>query len=423
MDARLILDALVTGLPYAFNFVGVWLVYRLLKDFDLTVDGSFTLGAGISAVLITSSGWNPIAATFVGGLAGAGAGLITAMIHLRMGVSLLLSGIITMIALWSVNLRVMGLPNLSFFGQETIFTPFLGGSSFSNDLRVVAVVGGLVLVAALALGLFLKTELGLSMRATGANPLMARSVGIGTGLTVFLFLMISNFLVGFSGAVTAQQQVFADINMGIGVILVAITAILLGELVVRRGGSVWLGILAVVVGTVLYHIAVAVVVRLGLRPSDLRAFTAFVLIVSIGASMLISRSQTWLRIRRREEKSAGLEAVRSPAEPTDQAEDQPGGRPLEYADQGSLEEGVMIPTASRAASNGLVPPREAGRRNVSSGTEPLSLRGIGVVYNRGLPNEVVALRSVDLDVLPGRERGHEVEVLEDEAECARAEGR
>lgn len=390
MDLRLVLDALVTGLPYAFNFIGVWLVYRVLKDFDLTVDGSFTLGAAVSAVLITVHGWSPLWATLVGAAAGAAAGLITALLHLRMRISLLLSGIITMIALWSVNLRVMGLPNLSFFNQETIFTAFEADSGLSNDLRVLAVVGGLLLIATLSLGLFLKTELGLSMRATGANQLMAQSVGVSVNISVLLFLMISNSLVGLSGAITAQQQVFADINMGIGVILVAITAILLGELVVRRGGSVWMGILAVVVGTVLYHVAVAVVVRVGLRPSDLRAFTAFVLIVAIGASMLISRGEDWFRIRRGEVRGTITPKAAAVAVTSLQPENEPGS--------GSQEALKIKRPPAFASAPAPAPMRDA----VTEDQEALSLQNVSVIYNRGLPNEVVALRSIDLDVKRGQ---------------------
>lgn len=398
MDWRLALDALVTGLPYALNFVGVWLVYRLLKDFDLTVDGSFTLGAAVAAVLATGHGWHPISATLVAGAAGAIAGLVTAAIHLRMKITLLLSGIITMIALWSVNLRVMGLPNLSFFRQDTIFTPFLGVTGLGNDLRVLAIVAAILLFGAVGLGYFLKTELGLSMRATGSNQTMAKSVGISTGFSVLLFLTISNFLVGFSGAITAQQQAFADINMGIGVILVAITAILLGELVVRSSGNVWMGILAVVVGTVLYHLAVAIAVRLGLRPSDLRGFTAFLLLAAIGTSMMLSRGERWYRIRRR---------------------DAPDVQPLIAADaasndsenHGSVaqeEESALTVTQHRASSDSVDNghPQDAsitiGRRGKSAVQHSaLSLRGLSVVYNHGLPNEVVALRELDLNIRPG----------------------
>lgn len=386
MDARLVLDALVTGLPYAFNFVGVWLVYRLLKDFDLTVDGSFTLGAAVSAVLITLHGWGPVPATIAGAGAGAAAGLVTALLHLRMGISLLLSGIITMIALWSVNLRVMGLPNVSFLGQDTIFSGIASDSGLSNDLRVLALLSALLLVTAVALGLFLKTELGLSMRATGANQLMAQSVGVSVGVSVLLFLTISNFLVGLSGAVTAQQQVFADINMGIGVILVAITAILLGELVVRRTGSVWMGITAVIAGTVLYHLAVAVVVRVGLRPSDLRAFTAFILVVAIGASMLISRGENWLRIRRSDARSSA-----PPVAAAASLADSAGG--------GSGERPAQQPIKFVAPATGR---RRTAPEAPAEGRGPLSLQNVGVIYNRGLPNEVVALRSIDLDVPAGQ---------------------
>ena len=241
---RLVLDALVAGLPYAFCFLGIWLVFRLLNDFDLTVNGSFTLGAAVTAALVTREAWNPVAATVAGAAAGAAAGLFTAFVHLKMRVILLLAGIITMIALYSVNLRIMILPNVSFLNHSTIFSPFITGGPIASDLGSLAFVGVIVILISAGLALFLKTEFGLGMRATGANPQMARAVGINTGSTVLVFLVLGNVLVGLSGAITAQQQFFADISMGNEVILIGITSILLGEIILWRKGSVWYAIAA-----------------------------------------------------------------------------------------------------------------------------------------------------------------------------------
>jgi putative tryptophan/tyrosine transport system ATP-binding protein len=389
---RLILDALVAGMPYSFNFLGIWLIFRLLNDFDLTVDGSFTLGAAVTAALITN-GTNPVLATVVAVLSGATAGLFTAFVHLRLRVILLLAGIITMIALYSVNLRIMGLPNVSFLGHSTIFSRFQAGDPVTSDLKVLALVLGLLVVVALALGFFLKTEIGLGMRATGANPQMARTVGINTSLSVLMFLVLANALVGLSGAVAAQQQFFSDINMGIGVILIGITAILLGEIFLQRTGSVWFGIAGVVLGTAIYHIAVAIAVRAGLQPTDLRAFTSALLLLAIGISLALGRGKGWLRLRKR------AASILSGAT-TDYGEAIP-----RLVEQPLIADELLPGADSRAvtAEPTARPPRHSGLgRSRGNAGAALGLSDLHVIYNQGLPNETHALRGLTLDIPAGQ---------------------
>jgi putative ABC transport system ATP-binding protein len=381
---RLVLDALVSGLPYTFNFLGVWLIYRLLNDFDLTVDGSFTLGAAVTAALVTYKGFNPVLATALAGLAGATAGLVTATIHLRLKVPLLLGGIITMIALYSVNLRIMVLPNISFLHYPTIFDPVLSDDPVVSDIRSIGFLGGLLVLVALSLGTFLKTDLGLSMRATGANAQMARSIGINTAVTVVLFLLIANFLVGLGGSITAQQQLFTDLNMGIGVILVGITAILIGELVVRRVATVWGGILAVVIGTCVYYIAVSVAVRLGLQPSDLRAFTSLILLIAITTSLVLRRGETWLRIRGQEFPKPAARAMSGNLLLAESSQEQSRATVVTAADN-------AVPAASDP---------KADERVDGAGNRWLNLEKVTVVYNRAQPNEVVALHDLSLSIKP-----------------------
>jgi putative ABC transport system ATP-binding protein len=416
VNARLILDALVAGLPYALNFLGIWLVFRLLNDFDLTVDGSFTLGAAVTGALVTQ-GWHPVLATVSAAVIGGVAGLVTAFIHLKMRVMLLLSGIITMIALYSVNLRIMGLPNVSFLGIPTIFSPFLTSEPVVSDLTVLGVIAVLIGIVGLLLGLFLKTEIGLSLRATGANPRMARTVGIDTGTSILIFLVIGNCLVGLSGSVTAQQQMFADINMGIGVILIGITSILLGEIIVRRGTDVWTGISGVIVGTMTYHIAIAVVVRLGLRPTDLRAFTSVMLLVGIGVGMAITRGELWLRIRGRGERTreTNVESVDRDARPSASGSrriERLGNIPADRAslarggDAGGLVGGRLGRTGSRESvteQSSMSEVRQAisSRPDLSEGGL-LSVEQVSVIYNHGFPNEVIALDRVSLKIPPGQ---------------------
>lgn len=395
---RLVLDALVAGLPYTFNFLGIWLIFRLLGDFDLTVDGSFTLGAAVTATLVTG-GWNPVVATAAAALAGATAGLFTAFVHLRLRVILLLAGIISEIGLYSVNLRVMGLPNISFLGHGTIFSFLQAPDPVTSDLRVLGLVALLLVGVAAGLGVFLKTDFGLAMRATGANPQMARSVGINTTYAVLIFLVVSNSLVGFSGSITAQQQYFADLNMGIGVILIGITSILLGELFFRRTGSVWFGIVGVIVGTAIYNIAVSLAVRAGLAPTDLRAFTSLVLLVSLTLGLGLHKGEIWLRLRGRA----------APGGPT-----VPGALAVPVAT--SDDAAQLVPSAGVKAPGGLanggrpatfsagnmtaVASRRGGDGAKSSAS--LDLRRVNVIYNHGLPNETHALRDLSLAVPAGQ---------------------
>jgi putative ABC transport system ATP-binding protein len=379
---RVLLDALVAGLPYAFIFLGIWLIFRLLDDFDLTVEGAFTLGAAVCVTLITR-GWNPVTATVLASLSGAAAGLVTAVVHLRLKVMLLLSGIVTMIALYSINLRIMKMPNISLIGQKTIFSWADSNNAIESDLRSVLLLVALIFAVAGALGLFLKTDLGLGLRAAGANPHMARASGINTGLCVLGFLIISNSLAGLSGAVAAQQQNFADINMGIGVIIIGIAAILLGEIFFRRTGSVWFGIIGVLFGTVIYYVAVGLAVRAGLQPTDLKAFTSVILLVGIVVSFGIGRLERGVRTHRTSRLHA-MAAELAPKPPlnslrsTDTADEAKECRPLHGVARASVER--------------TRPVREGGA---------LALESVQVVYNAGLPNETEALRGVDLELNRG----------------------
>jgi putative ABC transport system ATP-binding protein len=379
---RLVLDALVSGLPYALNFLGIWLVFRLLNDFDLTVDGSFTLGAATTAALVTT-GWNPIAATVAAALAGGVAGLVTAFVHLKLRVILLLAGIIAWIGLYSVNLRIMGLPNISFLRHDTIFSFAASDDPVLTDLRVLALLVVLLAAVGGALGLFLKTEVGLAMRAVGANAQMARAVGVNTGLCVLVFLVLANTLVGLSGAVTAQQQYFADINMGIGVLLIGITAILLGDLFFRGRSGVWIGIIGVFVGTIVYNIAVSLAVRAGLAPTDLRAFTSAVLLIALALSVGLHWGEVNWRIRRRSEDAGDV-------------------------DDGGVSYEGRAPTALVSPEPGAPPGVISGvdrpytpRRDLAATGSSVDVKGVTVIYNRGMPNETVALRNLTLEVPAG----------------------
>lgn len=275
------LGAIESGLLFGLVALGVFLSFRILNFPDLTVDGSLPLGAAVAATLIVV-GWNPYLATLVAMVAGAMAGLVTAWLNVRLRILHLLASILTMIALYSVNLRIMGKPNQPLLGEVTVFTPVenLGLPYYVVSLLVFLVVG---VIAKLLIDFFLKTEIGLAMRATGANPRMARAQGINTGAMILLGMAISNALVALAGALFAQVQGGADISMGIGIIVVGLAAVMVGEAVMPARRIV-IATLAVIVGSILYRMVVALALNadfIGLQAQDLKIITAVLVVVAM----------------------------------------------------------------------------------------------------------------------------------------------
>ena len=275
------LGAIEVGLVYALVALGVFLSFRILSFPDLTVDGSFPLGAAVAATLIVA-GWDPYLATGLAALAGAAAGLVTAFLNIRFRILHLLASILTMIALFSINLRIMGRPNTALLQEETVLTPFLGGTLSAYQVKPLFLVA-IVAVVAILLARFLASEIGLAMRATGANPRMARAQGIGTGLQVYAGMALSNALVGLAGALFAQTNGFADVTSGVGTIIIGLAAVILGE-TLMRGRSVLIMVAACVVGSIVYRVAVQFALEvdaLGLRASDLNLVTALLVTVAL----------------------------------------------------------------------------------------------------------------------------------------------
>ncbi|MFQ5545965.1 MAG: ABC transporter permease [Acidiferrobacterales bacterium] len=275
------LGAIESGLLFGLVALGVFLSFRILNFPDLTVDGSLPLGAAVAATLIVI-GWNPYLATLVAMTAGAMAGLVTAWLNVRLRILHLLASILTMIALYSVNLRIMGKPNQPLLGEVTVFTPVenLGLPYYLASLVVFLVVG---VIAKLLIDFFLKTEIGLAMRATGANPRMARAQGINTGAMILLGMAISNALVALAGALFAQVQGGADISMGIGIIVIGLAAVMVGEAVMPARRIV-IATLAVIVGSILYRLVVALALNadfIGLQAQDLKIITAVLVVVAM----------------------------------------------------------------------------------------------------------------------------------------------
>ncbi len=281
MSSFAFFGAVELGLVYAFVALGVFLSFRILDFPDLTVDGSFPLGAAVTAVLLIA-GWNPWAAMTVAAMAGAAAGFVTAFVSVRFRILHLLASILTMIALFSINLRIMGRPNGAVLNQETALTPFYGLGLSDYLVRPLFLLG-LVAVAAVLLALFLKSDLGLAMRATGANPRMARAQGVQVGAQVMAGVALSNALVAVAGGLFAQTNGFADVTAGLGTIIVGLAAVIVGETILPRRGML-LAVLACIVGSVLYRLAVQLALELdflGLTASDLNLATALLVLFTL----------------------------------------------------------------------------------------------------------------------------------------------
>ncbi|WOC16085.1 ABC transporter permease [Pseudochrobactrum sp. MP213Fo] len=273
--------AVELGLVFSFVALGVYLSFRVLDFPDLTVDGSFPLGAAVTAVLIIT-GVNPWIAALIAMMAGACAGLVTATLNIRFGILNLLASILTMTALFSVNLRVMGKPNVALINQDTMLSPFFGLGVPEYYVRPLF-VGVLVIVAVFLVWRFLESNIGLAMRATGANPRMARAQGVKTDRQIYLGMAISNALVALGGALFAQTNGFADVTSGVGTIVVGLAAVIIGETVFRTRFLLW-ALIGCVVGSILYRIAIQLALSsdfIGLKASDLNLATAVLVTIAL----------------------------------------------------------------------------------------------------------------------------------------------
>ncbi|ELV8715516.1 ABC transporter permease [Vibrio vulnificus] len=285
MSAFAFFGALEIGLLYGLVALGVYLTFRVLDFPDLSVDGSFPMGAAVAATAIVA-GVNPWLATGMAILAGAMTGWVTAFLAVRCGILHLLASILTMIAAFSINIRIMGRPNLALLGEETILTSFesLGDPMFIRPL----VVGILVLISSWLVVRLLNSDFGLGLRATGVNARMVRAQGGSTSFYTYFGLALSNGFVGFAGALFAQTNSFADVTSGVGTIVVGLAAVILGQTLIP-GRKIWVAVVAVIVGSVLYRLAVAFALSsgmFGLQASDLNLVTAVLVAIALIAPKL-----------------------------------------------------------------------------------------------------------------------------------------
>lgn len=274
------------GLIWGIMAMGVYLTYKILDYADLTVDGSLCTGAAVAVVMV-EAGANVYIAMLCAFLAGCLAGLVTGLFHTTLGIPAILSGILTQLALYSVNLRIMGASNLPFS-----LTTIKSNKLIVSLLSTYKTVGVLVIFIALLIAVmywFFGTEIGAATRATGCNKSMARAQGINTSFTTILALVISNGLVGLSGSLLAQLQGNSDVNMGRGAIVIGLAAVIIGEVVFgTRHGFIY-HLVSVVCGAVFYFIAYQIVIQLGLKSEDMKLITALIVAAFLAAPYLKSK--------------------------------------------------------------------------------------------------------------------------------------
>ncbi|MDH0900145.1 ABC transporter permease [Comamonas aquatica] len=273
--------AIEIGLIFALVALGVYISFRLLRFPDLTVDGSFPLGGAVCAVLI-AAGTNPWIATLAATAAGAVAGMVTGWLNVKLKIMDLLASILMMIALYSVNLRIMGGPNVPLINDPTIFN-LLQPTGMEDYVFRPLLLLVIVVAAKLALDWFFATERGLAIRATGSNPRMARAQGVNTGAKILLGMAVSNGLVGLAGAMFVQTQGGSDISMGIGTIVIGLAAVIVGESILPSRKIIW-ATLAVVVGAIVYRFFIAAALNsdfIGLKAQDLNLVTAVLVTIAL----------------------------------------------------------------------------------------------------------------------------------------------
>lgn len=287
MWQTMLLKSIEQGLVFGIMALGVYITFKILNFADLSVDGSFPLGAAVAASLIVG-GHSPFTATVAAILAGALAGYVTGILNTSGKISDLLAGILTMTSLYSINLRIMGRPNIPLLNQPTVFSIIQDAAKkifpgFPVQYMYLILFIIVVLIIKVLLDVFLKTQLGFSLRATGDNPQMIRSQGVDTDMTKRIGLSLSNALISLSGALVAQYQGFADVGMGIGTIIAGLASVIIGDALLGEK-SIFIATLGVLFGSFLYRFSISLVLSFRLaQASDLKLLTALVVILALTA--------------------------------------------------------------------------------------------------------------------------------------------
>ncbi|MBN1858572.1 ABC transporter permease [Candidatus Bipolaricaulota bacterium] len=294
----LLIHALEQGLAYGIAALGIFLTYRILDFPDLTVDGSFVTGAAIASLLLSRYGFDPFSVLVIAFVAGAAAGTVTGLLHTKMKITRLLSGVLMMIMLYSINLRIMGRPNLSLLRIDTVTRLVDAAWSGLGPVAILVFITILAMGVKFALDLFLRTELGFALRATGDSETMIIAQGVNTNTMKVLGVAVANGLVALSGALVAQYNGFADVGMGTGTIVTGLAAVIIGGTLIRSSRIGWMTA-GVLVGSVIYRLAVVLALRygyvIGFQASDMKLVTSLLVILALVAPTLRERRQRKVR--------------------------------------------------------------------------------------------------------------------------------
>lgn len=275
-----LLKGISQGLIWALLALGVYLSYRILDFADLSCEGTITLGASVASLLLTKD-VNPILAILIAFIAGCLAGVVTGVLHTKLKIPPILSGILTMTALFSINLHIMGSANIQLNSIPTLYSKLTGLFKL-NKTNLSLILGALVcIIIMIILYWFFGTELGASIRATGINEKMCRAQGINTDTTKIIGLALSNGFIALSGAFLCQYQGYANINMGVGAIVIGLASIIIGEALFAKVKNFFLALTGIVVGAVIYRVVVAFVLYLNMPADDVKLMTAAVVIAAL----------------------------------------------------------------------------------------------------------------------------------------------
>ena len=271
---NLIIDAIEEGLLFSIVSMGVYITYKILDFPDLSVDGTYPLGAAITAILLIN-GVNPWLAIIISAVGGAIAGGITAFLHVKLKISNLMSGILVMIALYSVNLRVMGKSNTPLFSTKTIFK--------NTNLKSIFIIIIMVVICKIIIDTFLKTKRGFLLIAVGDNEQVVSSLGINKNGVKVLGLMISNGLVGMAGAIQAQKYGYADVTMGQGIVVMGLATVVIGITIFCKLSLFKCTTLSIL-GAIIYKVAIAIALKVNFNPNDLKLITAIIVIIALASN-------------------------------------------------------------------------------------------------------------------------------------------
>ena len=271
---NLIIDAIEEGLLFSIVSMGVYITYKILDFPDLSVDGTYPLGAAITAVLLIN-GVNPWLAIIISAVGGAIAGGTTAFLHVKLKISNLMSGILVMIALYSVNLRVMGKSNMPLFSTNTIFK--------NVDFQSIFIIIIIVVICKIIIDTFLKTKRGFLLMAVGDNEQVVSSLGINKNSVKVLGLMLSNGLVGMAGAIQAQKYGYADVNMGQGIVVMGLATVVIGLTIFSKISFMKCTTISII-GAIIYKVAIAIALKINFNPNDLKLITAIIVIIALASN-------------------------------------------------------------------------------------------------------------------------------------------